>query len=648
MSTKREWSRAEFHPAITIIPLLLAVLLAVAGCGRTGPVVKAKHASGSPTQWSDELFSFAVTNLNSLEDNDCAEMFVSTDERLGALVKASRDPGAVPSNMLLASWPEPDMLRQVVSRLNQWADTLTKPGPWQPDPMLASLPPHLAKLPMLVPTELGDIHFSSYDGYELMEATWARDVARWAKGDTSDELTIARNLFDWTVRNIQLDNDRPDRQSQVPWETLFCGHGTALERAWVYILLLRQCDIDAAVLALPTGPTAAVADKNAKDAAKSTTENPSELRPWCVAALIGDKDKRLYLFDPQLGSPIPAPHGLSVGKSGQMEVLPATLSQVIADPKILDHMAAGGKPYWPAAADLKHAVVLLEASPIYLEQRAKRIQDSLAGERKMVLYAAPFPQAARFKAAGVGISDVQLWTLPYDTLQRRMAATPQEAASRLRYYLRFLGLGGGSLYKGRILHLKGRFFDEKGAIAYYQRARPRTRNIDLEREEPEKMIYEARKAQAIAARLPVTDEQLRAEAKELVEANVQAVKLGKIDAAYWLGLIEYEQGEYKSAVDYFYNRTLLSAGSTVFWLTGARYNMARCREMEDQWLNAVTEYEANARLGDAASGLRASWLREVHEAEPAVQDKATQPAPERKKVDSAKPADEPVDRSSER
>ena len=37
--------------------------------------------------------------------------------------------------------------------------------------------------------------------------------------------------------------------------------------------------------------------------------------------------------------------------------------------------------------------------------------------------------------------------------------------------------GSGALYKARVLHLKGRFFEETGAIAYYQKARPRTRDV---------------------------------------------------------------------------------------------------------------------------------------------------------------------------
>ena len=138
--------------------------------------------------------------------------------------------------------------------------------------MLAKLPADLAKLPML--TDLDQPHFTSYDGYMLMEAVWARDVTRWAKGEANDDLLAARNLFDWTIRNIQLDYDGPDHVPQVPWETLFVGHGTALERAWTFILLLRQCDIDAAILALPK-------DANSKDM------DTADLKPWCVAVLIG-------------------------------------------------------------------------------------------------------------------------------------------------------------------------------------------------------------------------------------------------------------------------------------------------------------------------------------------------------------------------
>ena len=199
---------------------------------------------------------------------------------------------------------------------------------------------------------LGQVHFTSYDGYMLMEAVWARDASKWATSNTTDELLAARRLFDWTVRNIANDYDKPDRPPQVPWETLFLGHGLPWERAWTYVLLLRQRGIDAAVLAVPGAESA-----------------PESLRPWCVGVLIGEKEKKLYLFDLQLGLPIPAPGGIVADKSGQLDVQPATLEQVKEDPKLLERLAQGtDKPYWVKADDLKGVVALSSRRPCIFQR----------------------------------------------------------------------------------------------------------------------------------------------------------------------------------------------------------------------------------------------------------------------------------------
>ena len=146
---------------------------------------------------------------------------------------------------------EPEMFRQVVDQLNQWVRSQPPPADWKLDPMTAALPKPLRELPQV--KNLGKMEFSPFDGFALQEAAWLRDVSLSARGDVVDDLDRARNLFDWTVRNIQLEPDRPDRIPQLPRETLLFGRGTASERAWVFILLLRQLDIDAAVLAIDEG-----------------------------------------------------------------------------------------------------------------------------------------------------------------------------------------------------------------------------------------------------------------------------------------------------------------------------------------------------------------------------------------------------------
>jgi hypothetical protein len=189
---------------------LVAALVAQNGCGPANAGIKITNTKAVNTsQWSEDLFTFALENLNHLEDNDCDEMWRSTRMRWDALRQPKPWPAVVPTDALLASWPEPDMLRQVVSRLNQWVDTQEKPAPWKPDPMLATLPAGLARLPMLA--NLDQAHFTSYDGYMLMEAVWLRDAAKWGGGGSADELLVARSLFDWTLRNIQIDYDSPSR-----------------------------------------------------------------------------------------------------------------------------------------------------------------------------------------------------------------------------------------------------------------------------------------------------------------------------------------------------------------------------------------------------------------------------------------------------
>jgi tetratricopeptide (TPR) repeat protein len=631
----------------SLLMLTVAAALAVQnGCGPAGgsPTKITNRKADVSSQWSDELFNFALENLNHLEDNDCEEMLRSTQQRLAAMQQPNLAGNQASSDALLSSWPEPDMLRQVVGRLNQWVDIQEKPVAWLPDPMLATLPADLAALPMV--KNIGDAHYSAYDGYMLMEAVWLRDVSRskCAGGATADELQVACNLFDWTVRNIQTDYDRSDRIQQLPWETLFLGHGTNLERAWTYILLLRQRGIDAAMLALP------VADSSpATEAAKSAgTKTPSgtsaakqSLKPWCVGVLISDTrkgktEKSIYLFDPKLRLPIPGPNGVVADKAGQLEIRPATLDQVVADPKLLDRLAlSSDEPYWAKSADLKHAVAWIESSPLYMAPRAKRIEMRRTGDQKLVLNAEPSPQAARFKAAGV--AETQMWQLPYLTLKSRLAASSDAVFQRLRTFLPFIGLGAGSLYKGRVLHLKGKLEEERGAIAYYQKARPRNRDVLAEESKHVQACYRELvtrwKDQHGGNLTPEIDQYCKREASLLIKFELDSIIGGKIDASYWLGLIQYDQGQYLSALDYFRVR-VLQFGPEVPWAAGAHYNIARCYEASGRRSDAIIGYESSIFLrNDAGNILRARWLKMLDGDKSPVEKKA---APD-KKVDEKKP-----------
>ena len=600
-SARHGWTSQPWHPA-----------LRVGGLARPGPGPRLRRqrqphlgrrrpagagSAKATVRYRNELFTFAVDNLNRIEECGTGdEMFMEILqrlERLGEQDPATWDPK---TDSLAMTWPQPDMLRQVVNRLNQWLASQAPPADWQLDPLVAQLPPSLRKLPPL--EDAAAWEFSSYDGFMLEEAVWLSNLSDWARGKTLDDLDRARKLFDWTVRNIQLDQDAVERTRLLPREVLLLGHGSAMERAWVFILLARQQGLDAAVLALDRGtdrPKPA-----AKQASKDAPPPPvplADLQPWCVVVLV---DGKLYLFDPRRGLPVPAPGPIAVDRGGQLDIHPATLAQVAADDRLLRRLDVDPTHPLPIkAADLKHVVLLVEGSPQYLAKRMKLLETRLAGKQRMVLTARPAAQARRLVQAAGGKATAQLWALPYDTLQRRRRLSPQGIIPQLVALLPFYAYTSSPLHRGRVLQLKGRFSGETGATACYQAARPANEDIAaaLQAEEAEIRKKLSREKQLAAIE----------NANVCAEMRVR----GKQDASYWLGLVAFEQGNYPSAIDYFTQRTLAAIPNSP-WLVGASYNTARAYEASGQPKQAQEWYYRPQTSTPSTYGnvLRATWLGE--------------------------------------
>ena len=69
-----------------------------------------------------------------------------------------------------------DTLNSVVARLNQWiASQPTRPD-WKPDPLVASLPADLRRLPTL--KTLAELQFAPIDGTDLRQIIWLRGNQR--------------------------------------------------------------------------------------------------------------------------------------------------------------------------------------------------------------------------------------------------------------------------------------------------------------------------------------------------------------------------------------------------------------------------------------------------------------------------------------
>jgi hypothetical protein len=584
--------------------MVATLLLLAAGCQPQGQATSRERSSSleSSEHWREELLTYAENNLGRLDQFDADDTAMEIVTRIGRpnpLAEGETD-------HVLATWPQSEMQRQVISRLNQWSETQTPP-PWKLDPLVATWPERVFALPVM--SGLDKIQFTAYDGFGLQEAVWLHDLAASAGGDTLDDLARATRLFDWLVRNIQIEVDSATRVPQVPWEVLQRGRATAGERAWVFMLLLRQLGIDSGVLAF-TDPA-----------------NPGATFHWCVAVLAAkngaDETKpggkrsgeNLYLFDTGLGMPIPAPGDIKLaGKNGSLAIRPATLDEVVAKPELLKRLDIGpGRPYWVSKIDRAHLEVLVDGSPLYLSRRMALLESHLSGKHKLVLTASPAEQAKRLQtaahAAGSGV-----WPVPYLTYARRGQLSTYDIRDRLREMLPFYVLRDAPLLRGRVLQLKGQFVGESGATQYFQTAWKSNREIDdFEREE---------KAEFLKPRLPALDslpaseresrtQQLNLEALAFAHFLTMACRDGKQCAGYWLGHLAYEQGNYDSAVDYFLHRTL-DAFPGGPWTNGARYNLGRCYEAQGKLREAIEEYKSHP---EAAGGhgcvLRAKWLEKL-------------------------------------
>ena len=87
--------------------------------------------------------------------------------------------------------------------------------------------------------------------------------------------------------------------------------------------------------------------------------------------------------------------------------------------------------------------------------------------------------------------------------------------------------------------------------------------------------------------------------------------MARQDASYWFGLMAYQRGRYRSAIDWFLRQTI-EAYPNGLWLTGARYNLARTYEASGKADLAILLYGSNtASPGYPGDVLRAKWLQEL-------------------------------------
>ena len=458
--------------------------------------------------------------------------------------------------------PDESALVQLLERSNQWLRNLNRAEDgWKLEAAVEALPAELRDAKpgaeTLSPSALEAGPFGETEARQLQQAVWLRDISRWAKGDAFTAVEVAKELFDWTVRNIQLDSPEQPAYVHQPWQALMYGHGTAKMRAWVFAELCRQQQLDVVMLA---------------------TDDQ-----WWLPALLSEG--KLYLFDVQLGLPIPGNQPDSV----------ATLTEVVDNPTLLRNLDVNdGLKYGRGAEDLAKVTAWMVASPLQLARRSALLQESLTGDDFVVL-SANTPRLSEQIGKIAAVSETQLWPYPFESIvaERKMAP-----AQRLLAAQRFLIFAQRPrLWKARVLHFQGTKeipveqsndplaqpdWGHKQAITLYQSPRIRPPNAALEELEPSKR---------------------------------QIYATAKSDASYWLGLLSYDLGRYKVAKDWLARRTL-AANPDGPWTSGARYNLARTHEALGDLPAAIELLEADESPQRHGNLLRARWLKSSNSASP--------------------------------
>ncbi len=411
--------------------------------------------------------------------------------------------------------------------------------------------------------------------------------------DQQYPLQVASRLFDWVIRNVQLQplvletpappapkfpeglEFRGAGYRQTSWETLWRGSGDAWQRADLFLQLCRHAGLDACLLALPDA-------------------SGGEPQPWMCGVRLEDQ---IYLFDTRLGLPIPGPDEQGI----------ATLEEARKDPSVLRRLKVPGVFDYPyTSEDVQQCVALLDATPELLSGRMRDLTAALTGDQRMNLFLDAAAVAERLDAVA-GVAGVRLWHVP---LQSRIYQQAIEDALRdnlmlNQWYFAQWGLYGEQtpLGQARWRHLEGQFDDnfEQGTqgarVLYMQLRRPEFELADLQLDVELQQQYNLRRqageeAQVYERRIAMMQEVLRS---------------AKRTATFWLALMHVDEANWSSAEKWLDDRVLQDPQAG-HWYPLARYNLARTEERLEDWQRAEQLYKTDGDPQEHGNRIRARLI----------------------------------------
>jgi len=409
----------------------------------------------------------------------------------------------------------------------------------------------------------------------LKQSAWMRDLSLWACGDKRVLLDQVIHMCDWVVCNIEMRNKMvPINQQQAiemsqqyPWQTLLLGSGTVQDRMVVFLELLRQQRIDAAVLSIPH------------------PSNPDIPLYWGIGVLL---DGEVYVFMLDYGFPMPGAEGVKVGEDGSLQFADvATLSQLQQDESLFRRLDLSKQQKCPLTAEmLEQTTAYLFVTPESVSMRMKVLESELSGEQNMVLYTDPHELRRRFLAAP-GISAVEFWKYPLRTAfeQRFDPESTNDALEVFSIQRPRLNLddttisGHYPLWSGRVLYFKGAITGQENAITKYQNTRMSDKEMIKYRENP---LFRNNPA-----------------------ASMQIQGVSTL-ASYWLGVALFKIDSIAAAKDCLMG---IRTNPMNVWRNGTEYLLGRIAEREKRYDDAKRHYVNTASsLSGVGNAVRAQWL----------------------------------------
>lgn len=420
--------------------------------------------------------------------------------------------------------------------------------------------------------------------------------------DQSDyQLRVASRLFDWVIRNVQLEPlevQFPETPSlptlgqgltfmgpgyrQTTWEALWRGSADGLRRADIFLQLCRHANLPACLLSVP-----------------SQTDPQGD--PWLCAVVIAGE---AFLFDTQLGLPIPGANERGI----------ATLTAARRDPSILRRLRVAGFFDYPlSSTDIQQTIALINATPELLSHRMRLLSESFAGDQRINLHIDAQTVADAFTQLS-GISTARLWTLPL--LARQYAQAVQDAmrdniALAQWYYVQY-GMFDelGALGRARWRHLEGSFDnieeeDLQGArVLYMDLRRPEFELADL------RLNVRLQKEYAL--------ERQRGETEEVYQRRIafiqNVLRETKRTATFWLGQMHFEEQRWETAEKWMDGRVLQDPAAAR-WHPLARYHLARIHEQLGQPDQAERLLKTAGDVQEQGNRIRARLLLDASKSE---------------------------------